>query len=760
MAGETARDITREFGAFHALRPTVGKHVTHMSINFAPDDRDLSDVEQEAIGRMWAEGMGYDGYSIISHGDHIHIAASRIKLDGGVVSDSHNYRRSESLIRQIEERFDLIRVESSHLHKSEKAENHKMAPSLAEISLAARGEAPLKLQVQSMLDDLLSEPITASEFVEGLESVGVDVRPNLASTGRLNGFSYGFGDSSWTAKELGRGYTLGNMIKKGFEYEQSRDFETLSAAGQRSKNREHLRRGRPDEDGEPRLTGRSGSGNEDEPKVSGDRNSSAGRDRQGDVAAVEVSGQADGRQPGPSRNSTTLDDEASGPSSSDPQIVDGTAERIDNSSPEAGPGDQGLPSGSEISSGESAPDRVPSASPSSGNPSSRPGGSSPSHAASSRSNTTVTAAILDTEGGWDALIAFLRQWSSAMRQANPSAQIPSPPSYTPEPGSAYDQILNYAGTGQYKIREKKIAEQLSAFGCAKYEVQAIPHRGSEKRVDRLHTTDIPGVMKLRSYFGAKNMDGYDIYVRPAPVQIDGVDHGQPFVFVDDLDLDQVRQLTKSGLPLAIQVESSPSNYHGWIRVGSKPLPAPELTAASQLIAKTIGGDPGAADWRHFGRLAGYTNQKPDRRLPTGQQPFVKIWGDKGHLVAKNGPALMSAARQMIQDQEAASAQKARAINERQAQIRLRQQLEGRDVYADVAEAWERLRSGPDDSATDLSAAMSAIRRGYDPDEVKDALRAVSPNLASRHPDVDRYLDRTIDAAQAKLGDLPAGPPRR
>jgi RepB DNA-primase from phage plasmid len=43
-----------------------------------------------------------------------------------------------------------------------------------------------------------------------------------------------------------------------------------------------------------------------------------------------------------------------------------------------------------------------------------------------------------------------------------------------------------------------------------------------------------------------------------------------------------------------------------------------------LLAERFGGDPGSADWRHFGRLAGFTNPKPNRRLVSGLQPFARL----------------------------------------------------------------------------------------------------------------------------------------
>jgi RepB DNA-primase from phage plasmid len=55
------------------------------------------------------------------------------------------------------------------------------------------------------------------------------------------------------------------------------------------------------------------------------------------------------------------------------------------------------------------------------------------------------------------------------------------------------------------------------------------------------------------------------------------------------------------------------------------------TRVAKLLAERFSGDPGSSDWRHFGRLAGFTNPKPSRRLASGLQPFARLLEASGQI---------------------------------------------------------------------------------------------------------------------------------
>lgn len=93
--------------------------------------------------------------------------------------------------------------------------------------------------------------------------------------------------------------------------------------------------------------------------------------------------------------------------------------------------------------------------------------------------------------------------------------------------------------------------------------------------------------------------------------------------IDDLSRGAIRRMRKSGFQPALVVETSPGNFQAWLNHG-RILDCELSSQAAKKLARRFGGDPFSADWRHFGRLAGFTNQKPRRRLENGLAPFVRV----------------------------------------------------------------------------------------------------------------------------------------
>ena len=246
--GRSARELSREMEMFHEMRLTLGVHVIHMSLSAPEDERVISDDEWSKIAEMWCKEMGIDGYAVVRHGsdthEHIHIAASRIKLNSSIVSDFNDYKKSESIVRRIEKEFNLKVVEASHLLEKDRAVTHRKAPTMAEIAIGEKiqknktTEKPKAELMRDILEMALKNNPTVSEFIDRLDASGVEVRPNIAKTGKLSGFSYIFEGWVFTATGLGRGFTFANMTKRGLDYEKIRDAERINKCNTRGQNQQ------------------------------------------------------------------------------------------------------------------------------------------------------------------------------------------------------------------------------------------------------------------------------------------------------------------------------------------------------------------------------------------------------------------------------------------------------------------------------------------------------------------------------------------
>ena len=74
----------------------------------------------------------------------------------------------------------------------------------------------------------------------------------------------------------------------------------------------------------------------------------------------------------------------------------------------------------------------------------------------------------------------------------------------------------------------------------------------------------------------------------------------------------------------VVVQTSPGHLQAWIHLSASPLEPAVATAAGRHLAHLYGGDRASTDWRHLGRLAGFTNQKPARRTLDRYAPWVRL----------------------------------------------------------------------------------------------------------------------------------------
>lgn len=216
IVGADVSIISKQYAAWRRLNPDAVNPVVHESISPTKTDRQLTHEEMAEMGRIWAEKMGFSAYTIVSHGDHLHIAALRVKPTGKLVSTWQDWGKSETIVRGLEKQFGLELVRSSHLLEHERAATHRRATTKGQAKyIEIMDELPPAQRVTAAIDAILADQPSREDFEQRLEEYGIHVRANVASTGKLNGYSYELDGITVTSKAMGRGYTLSNMQKRG-----------------------------------------------------------------------------------------------------------------------------------------------------------------------------------------------------------------------------------------------------------------------------------------------------------------------------------------------------------------------------------------------------------------------------------------------------------------------------------------------------------------------------------------------------------------
>ncbi len=172
------------------------------------------------------------------------------------------------------------------------------------------------------------------------------------------------------------------------------------------------------------------------------------------------------------------------------------------------------------------------------------------------------------------------------------------------------------------IVERLVRVQLRAMDCERFDVGIRRDAGEMILREGQSAIEIEKTVKWLRHENAK---GAHIYVRPAGTH--------RLSLVDDLSIDAIERMKAEGFEPAVIVETSPNNFQAWMNHGQV-LDAATSTRAAKQLTERFRGDPSSADWRHFGRLAGFTNPKPERQLPSGMRPFARLRSATGRVYSK------------------------------------------------------------------------------------------------------------------------------
>lgn len=254
MLGDIAGDLIAEFNTTKTLRPDVAKPVWHNSLRL-PKSEALTDAQWSVIADDYMSRMGFSETHLrcyILHddaaGQHIHIIASRVSLNAGKLYLGKNENLiSTRIIQQLERDYSLTRTKGPEAKTfpaspfppslSRKSPPQKPMGATPKPKKLSRNEAMMekykgepspKSVIQEALEELLAGKPSTTEFVTQLVARNITVVPNIASTGKMNGFSFEYQGIAFKASQLGKGYSW-SVLQNRLDYQPERDNAFLFA---------------------------------------------------------------------------------------------------------------------------------------------------------------------------------------------------------------------------------------------------------------------------------------------------------------------------------------------------------------------------------------------------------------------------------------------------------------------------------------------------------------------------------------------------
>ncbi len=275
-----------------------------------------------------------------------------------------------------------------------------------------------------------------------------------------------------------------------------------------------------------------------------------------------------------------------------------------------------------------------------------------------------------------------------------------------------------------------VSRQIAVMGSSVFEVGLFkPDAPPPQPTMVPRAWDADTLLRSVTWLRRENREGRNIYIRPKG------EHD--LSLVDDLTNTALEAMKEAGFNPSLVVETSPGNFQAWLR-HAEPLDRELSTATARALAEKFGGDRGAADWRHFGRLAGFTNRKVKYQdADTGLYPFVRLIEIR-HRVYPEATHFIAEMRRALEQR----AKEAKELRERAGAGRPRDRAHLKSIEAFRNDA----KYGGDGTRIDLAYAIYAVSNGVSETEVSNAIR--SRDLSHKGDEKRRndYVDRTIRKA--------------
>lgn len=732
MSGRDLLELRKEFDAVRQLRSDIEKPVWHNSLRL-PAGEKISDEQWGQFANEYMQKMGFSElhqFCVIQHdepeGQHVHVIANRIGLDGSLYLGKNENLKSTRVISELEKKYGLQITKGADLDEDGKIimpEKSQLTKNEIEKAVRTGIESP-KQRLQKLVDEAMQGNPTSVQFAERLVAAGVEVRASIANTGKMNGFSFSLDDASFQASKLGDKYKWAKLSEH-VSYEQDRDSEKLKQLNPAARasadlgavaesDRAHTASATARTNAEDAIRTLTSAGRSTNEVRSAHDSNSIGN-------AGEHSGEARAISAGA-----------------------GSSERRDTRSPERS--DRNAHSSAESRHSTDGQQAKPTT----------------AAGAPARSNGSATEGKqkdLDSRGNdSDSGGSFERVVSLAA-----ATQAPAPANaYGAGDSGGSAEVIDTRPSIAEHIKAKMIEwrKQHEALKAPAYRLTLTPRAeglqprnfGNEGhklkgKEEKFHTPD--EVEKSIPRLSRENARGYDIYVTP-------IDPDFHYIVVDDVTLEKAKAMKAQGYQPTLTQQSSANNQQAIFKVPkSKDFThSTEQSFANKLVMRLneAFGDPQFSGVVHPFRMAGFSNKKAGR-----ENAFTKILAVGKTLCRLASEALAAIRGEHAEQQRQEHKRNVKnALDAAQTATAIQKATPKAGSAADAySQETRRIRAyakskgwKEDWSRIDYRASLSLLKAGWQTGDVEAAILQVSEGLETRHRNPQDYAQRTVQQALA------------
>jgi hypothetical protein len=209
-----AAGLDFEFTEISKKRSHLSRSVYHCSLSLPPGES-LSDSTWRQVTRDYLDAMGFDKsqYILVRHTDtehhqHVHIVANRVGMSGKTVSDSFDHYRAQTVVRAIEESYNLRPVLPSW-------KSSRKALSLRQLKQEAEtGRPAVQGQLQDAITEATQDSLSLPGLVARLQQRNIQTYAFYSQKNQLNGIAYELDGVVMSGTSLGYSYQVGGLMQQ------------------------------------------------------------------------------------------------------------------------------------------------------------------------------------------------------------------------------------------------------------------------------------------------------------------------------------------------------------------------------------------------------------------------------------------------------------------------------------------------------------------------------------------------------------------